>query len=81
MVPRVPTPPRAQVTADDAHLLAASEDRAWTVWDVNQARRRTARGPSPSHTNERAGALAGPGVGTGRQGSTTAVAAVRGPVA
>ena len=37
-IPCVPPLPLPQVMLDDAHVLAASEDRTWTVWDVAQAR-------------------------------------------
>jgi len=28
--------PGLQVLADDAHLISASEDRSWCLWDMNQ---------------------------------------------
>ena len=28
--------PLFQVLLDDSHLLAASEDRTWTIWDMHQ---------------------------------------------
>jgi len=27
-----------QVLSDDAHLLASSEDRTWSIWDIGQER-------------------------------------------
>jgi hypothetical protein len=30
--------PVLQVLADDAHLMASSEDRSWSIWDVGQER-------------------------------------------
>ena len=27
-----------QVLADDAHLMACSEDRSWSIWDIGQER-------------------------------------------
>lgn len=29
---------RAQVMQDDVHVLAACEDRTWSLWDVTQVR-------------------------------------------
>lgn len=33
--------PRPQVLADDSHLLAACEDRDWTIWDLHQEKLRS----------------------------------------
>jgi hypothetical protein len=34
--PAAPPHPCRQVMQDDVHLLCASEDRAWSVWDITQ---------------------------------------------
>lgn len=37
-VPSSAPNPSPQVLSDDAHLMAASEDRSWTIWDIGQER-------------------------------------------
>jgi hypothetical protein len=39
--PSPPHPPCPQVLADDSHLLAACEDRDWTIWDLHQEKLRS----------------------------------------